>query len=85
MQGQPRALQGLQQGIMPPLFANNQVSTIENVAFCFALLKRSPPSLNPLSQGVPIPPFAVPPAALGVGRGMPMGMQQQAMNMQQVI
>jgi hypothetical protein len=28
MQGQPRAMQGMQQGLMPPLYAGNQVSTL---------------------------------------------------------
>jgi hypothetical protein len=28
MQGQPRALQGMQQGIMPPLYAGNQVNAL---------------------------------------------------------
>jgi hypothetical protein len=40
---------------------------------------------NFVIQGVPIPPYANPQAALGVSRGMPMGMQQQAMSMQQVL
>ena len=78
MQGQPRSMQGLQQGMsMPPLYAGNQVSTRKRFRNCAS-------ACNLLHQGVPIPPYAVPPAALGVARGMPMGMPQQAMSLQQV-
>jgi hypothetical protein len=28
MQGQPRAMQGMQQGMMPPLYAGNQVRAL---------------------------------------------------------
>jgi hypothetical protein len=42
MQGQPRAMQGMQPGVMPPLYANNQVRTLKLVttlAICASVVR----------------------------------------------